>query len=115
MDTINAFDSFNQFFSSHPDVQWDELLHLSESLRYYHRLNGKTLDDITRIMKNDYRQVYKIAGELEIFRYSDHSLPKQRSLIIEKFNAVFSKRKLCDSTQPDPNNKKRKHVSKCIR
>ena len=117
MDNVNAFDSFNEFFPSHPDVQWDELLHLSESLRYYHRLNGKTLDDITVAMKSDYKQVYKIASELEIFRYSDHSLPKQRELIFEKFNTIFSKRKLCDedSTQPDPNNKKRKHASKCIR
>ena len=96
MDNLNAFDIFNEFFSTHPFVQSAEILHLTEPLRYYHCLNGKTLNDITVAMKNDYKQVYKIASELEIFRYSDHSLPKQRELIFEKFNTIFSKRKLCN-------------------
>jgi len=117
MDNIHFFEILHIFVSKHVDVTLEELLNIEEALHYYKRLNAKTLDDITRAMSTDHKQVAKIAGELEIFRYKDHTLQKQRSLIIEKFNAVFSKRKLCDedSTQPDPNNKKRKHVSKCIR
>ena len=98
MDNIHFFEILHIFVSKHVDVTLEELLNIEEALHYYKRLNAKTLDDITRAMSTDHKQVAKIAGELEIFRYKHHTLQKQRSLIIEKFNAVFSK---CDSCDED--------------
>ena len=85
MDNIHFFEILRIFVSKHVDVTLEELLNIEEALHYYKRLNAKTLDDITRAMSTDHKQVAKIASELEIFRYKDHTLPKQRSLIIEKF------------------------------
>ena len=47
------------------------------------------MDDITSLMSKDYKQVMKIAGELEVFHYSDHPLPKQSVMIVEKFYSTF--------------------------
>ena len=104
MDNIHFFEILHIFVSKHVDVTLEELLNIEEALHYYKRLNAKTLDDITRAMSTDHKQVAKIASELEIFRYKDHTLPKQRSLIIEKFNAVFSKRESCDNDDCSYNN-----------
>ena len=89
MDKINQFKIFQIFLSKYVDVTLEDLLKMERALYYYKRLNGKTLDDITSLMSKDYRQVTKIAGELEVFRYSDHPLPKQRVMIVEKFNSIF--------------------------
>ena len=77
MDKINQFKIFQIFLSKYVDVTLEDLLKMERALYYYKRLNGKTLDDIMSLMSKDYRQVTKIAGELEVFRYSDHSLPKK--------------------------------------
>ena len=90
MDNLNAFDSLNEFFSSHPDVQLDELLHLSESLRYYKRLNANTLNDIYTI--TSYKKLCKVAAELEINRYKDYTVNVLKSMMIEKFSASFARR-----------------------
>ena len=89
MDNVNAFDSFNEFFSNHPDVQLDEILHLSESLRYYRRLNGKTLNDICSI--TSYKKLCQVAAELEINRYKDYTVDVLKSMMIEKFTLSFAR------------------------
>ena len=81
MDNVNAFDSFAEFFSNHPDVQLDEILHLSESLRYYRRLNGKTLNDICSI--TSCKKLCQVAAELEINRYKDYAVDVLKSMMIE--------------------------------
>ena len=87
------------FLSKHVDVTLKEFLKLKETLYYFKRLNGKTFEDITSAMSKDYKQVTKIAGELEVYRYSDHSLPKQRALIVERFNTIFSASDLCENDE----------------
>ena len=146
MDNLNAFDSFEEFFTAHPETHLDEILHLSELARYYKRLNGKTLDDICAI--TSYRQLCTVASELEINRYKTYKVSVLRSMMIEKYKLVFAKRNkltnvpavptqlFCSNKQsinsngayskeelvqlmltylPVPNNKKRKHMSKCLR
>ena len=90
MDNLNAFDSFRDFFPAHPDVTLDEILHLSESLRYFKRLNGKTLNDICAI--TSYKKLCIVAAEFEINRYKDYPVDVMRSMIIEKYNVVFRRR-----------------------
>ena len=96
MDKINQFKIFQIFLSKYVDVTLEDLFKMERALYYYKRLNGKTLDDITSLMSKDYRQVTKIAGELEVFRYSNNPLPKQRVMIVEKFNSIFS---ACDLSE----------------
>ena len=96
MDKINQFKIFQIFLSKYVDVTLEELLKMERALYYYKRLNGKTLNDIANAMSKDYKQLMKIAGELEVFRYSNNPLPKQRVMIVEKFNSIFS---ACDLSE----------------
>ena len=88
MDTIHLFGVLDTFFTSHPDVQLDELLALNDAIRYYKRLGGKSLKDIDRI-KTD-RKLCVVASELEIVRYKQHSHQVLMQLVTEKFNRVFN-------------------------
>ena len=41
----------------------------------------------------------KIAGELEVFHYSNHPLPIQRMLIVEKLNIIFKASDLSEKNE----------------
>ena len=77
------------FFKKHGDVEMNELLEIAEALRYYRRLNGKTLDEIR--VKTSYKRLCEVASELEIPKYKTHNVDVLRTMIIDKFNSVFSR------------------------
>ena len=75
----------------------NEILQLSEASRYYQRLQGKTLNDICAI--DGYKKLCLVASEMEILRYKDYPVNILRSMIIDKFQRVFSV-KHCDTSVP---------------
>ena len=81
------FSILTNFFNKHGDVDMKELLEIAGALRYYRRLNGKTLDEIRVI--TSYKRLCEVASELEIPKYKTHTVDVLRTIIINKFNSVF--------------------------
>ena len=85
--TNTEFTIQTDFFNKHGDVDMNELLEIAEALRYYRRLNSKTLDEIRVI--TSYKRLCEVASELEIPKYKTHTVDVLRTIIIDKFNSVF--------------------------
>ena len=60
-------------------------MEIAKAMVYYDRLGGKDLDDILKAMQSDYKQVTKIASELEITNYKTYKLPVLRQMVIERY------------------------------
>ena len=87
MSNITEFEIFDKFFKKHPGVRFEEILELHEAVRMYQRIGGKTRHDVSNATHTN--DVYKIASELEIFRYKDYKVPLLRRMILDKFESVF--------------------------
>ena len=133
---VASFKKLYKYTLQHPDANLDELGSISEALRYYKRLKGKTLQDVKDAMAADYKQVAIIASELEIRNYKTLKLPVLRQMVVDKFNEIFdddissvttpsAQSKVAFSKEEffellvtyiqEVNKKKRKHMSKCLR
>ena len=66
-------------------------MEIAKAMVYYDRLGGKDLDDILKAMQSDYKQVTKIASELEITNYKTYKLPVLRQMVIERYKSIFAK------------------------
>ena len=86
---VASFKKLCKYTLQHPDANLDELVSISEAIRYYKRLKGKTLQDIKDAMAANYKQVAIIASELEIRNYKTVKLPVLRQMVIDKFNEIF--------------------------
>ena len=86
---VASFKKLYKYTLQHPDANLDELGSISEALRYYKRLKGKTLQDVKDAMAADYKQVAIIASELEIRNYKTLKLPVLRQMVVDKFNEIF--------------------------
>ena len=93
---VTGYGIFANFFKKHPDVTFGEIMELYEAVRIYQRIDGKTIHDISNVKHTN--DVYKIASELEIFRYKDYHVPLLRRMIIDKFHSIFSTQE-CNSDQ----------------
>ena len=87
MSNITEFEIFDKFFKKHPGVRFEEILELQEAVRMYQRIGGKTRHDVSNATHTN--DVYKIANELEIFRYKDYKVPLLRRMILDKFESIF--------------------------
>ena len=50
----------------------------------------KSLSSITKAMQSDYKEVEKIASELQIASYKTYKLPGLRQMVVEHYHSVFS-------------------------
>ena len=91
MNDFSKFENLKFFFDNNPRTKFNDIMEIAKAMVYYDRLGGKDLDDIVKAMRADYRQVTKIASELEITNYKTYKLPVLRQMVIDRYKSIFAK------------------------
>ena len=91
MNDLSNFENLKKNFDNNPRTKFNDVMEIAKAMVYYDRLGGKDIDDIVKAMRSDYRQVTKIASELEITNYKTYKLPVLRQTVIEHYKSIFAK------------------------
>jgi hypothetical protein len=111
---LNNYTHVRNFLEKYPNVDINDLDHLSDTLHYGKLLQGKTLHDIQDI--NTEKKLYSFASALQVPLYAQKKKHVLKSELIERYNSVFEPVSVPTITiepQPLPTLSKLDHLIQC--
>ena len=90
MEHLKQFQNLYYFFENNPHTTFNDVMEIAEAMVCYRRLDGKPLSDLCKAMQCDYRQVAKIASELQISNYKAYALPILRQMVVDRYHSIFT-------------------------
>ena len=109
MEHLKQFQNLYYFFENNPHTTFNDVMEIAEAMVCYRRLDGKPLSDLCKAMQCDYRQVAKIASELQISNYKAYALPILRQMVVDRYHSIFTDIPCASVTSEEEEHKEEEH------